>query len=314
MNRRVTLLLWVTIVGLAGVLGLQTYWSRTALRQAEAKLTALKQNLLRAEARLSAATLQSTRRSDRLDAQLENPATTEPVTPEEQILEALREKLAELERRHPKAERPLPLRNPFGGSRVAELLADPAYAQLYRSWYRANLEREYNELLATLSVAPETKARLVELLLDRQLAIMDVIGLSGANRWGPGNPPTKAQRAEADRAQEAALKRFDAEIQALLGREAYAQFDKYRRADGERRQLDILAQRLSYTEQPLTPTQRQKLFPSIETDLFPSDAATAEKTLAEMGKALSPVQLEAVQQLRAERAAQMQPLAPRQKE
>ena len=121
MSRRLTFLLWVVLAGLVGVLGLQMYLSRTELRQAEVARAAVQKSRTRAETALAAAAGQATRLAERLELQQKDPAAERRLTPEEQVVEALREKLAALERRHPKAERPPPLTNPFGQSRVAEL-------------------------------------------------------------------------------------------------------------------------------------------------------------------------------------------------
>jgi hypothetical protein len=307
MSRSTTFLLWVAIGSLAGVLGVQSYLSRTELRQAETERMAGQKNLARAEAALVVAKSQWTRLAERLAALRQASTAEQQLTPEERIIEALRGKLAELERRYPKAERPPPLTNPFGPNRAAELIADPAYAQLYRTWYRARIEQDYNELLATIRAPQEVKARLVELLLDRQLAIMDVIGLTGASRWGPGNPPTKNQEKENRRARQAVETRFAAEIESLLDTEAFAQFRQYQVSDGQRRDIAAVASRLSYTDHPLTADQRQQLTARLQGSFLTlSDNAKAEQVIAGLGHVLSPEQLELVRQLRREKLAALQ--------
>jgi hypothetical protein len=309
MPRRTSFLLWVALLGLIAVLCIQLIRMKTALATATAQRLALLARLPAAEAGLLAAEHDASRLGERLKAQIADPAARQDLTSDEQRVEIVRRKLAEIVARHANEERPPPLTNPFGVNYAAELVQDPAYASLYRAWYRQFIAKNYDALFDSLSVSSELQARLVDLLMERQFGRMDLLAVTEANRWTPTNPPTTNQRADLDRAQETLSGKFSGEIRALLGEQAYSQFTHFEATDQARRQVATMADRLSYTGSPLTRAQEAQLVDLVGKYTV-SASGLSSSASGEMGGAfaadaltiLSPQQMEELKKLQRETA------------
>lgn len=280
---------------------------QTALDSAQRERAALRTGLSEAVRRLEAARATAASLAERAKAE-SSQAARPALTTEEQLVESLRTKLGELLRRHAGEARPPPLTNPFKSSPAP--MTDAEYVRWYRIWYQSRVELEYNELLAARPLPPETKLRLSELLLERQLARMDTLDVTGAARWSPSNLPTREQSAAVDRAQAKVDGQFDAEIRALLGEEEFAEFAAFAASSGVRRDINVLAERLSYSTEPLLPAQRAQLLALLRHEsigglgLWGAVAPDrGQSIVADLARFLTSRQIATLQQLYSERYA-----------
>ncbi len=310
MKSRTSSLLWLATACLAAVILMQVFLIRSELLQATADLASVQSDIEHTQAGLASITRRTDRLEELLRARQGDQTTPPELSPEERIIEALRSKLAEIARRHAGEIRPAPLTTIHSNNYAAELLGDPAYAQIYRAWYRGILEKDWNEFLVSGVAPPETMARLADLLMERQLGVMDLIAVTGASRYGPGNLPTKAQRDENSRASQTLFDRFATEIRTLLGDEGFRRFQQYEGTMNFRRDLTKFADRLSYTDSPLIPAQRAQLLDLIASPgLAPVRESLLRRNIpegdafeAKVQAVLTPSQRESLQDLRGESA------------
>ena len=132
------------------------------------------------------------------------------------------------------------------GDVFPELLADPVYAQLYATYLRANVERRYADFFATTSARPDAVAKLKDVLVQRQIGELEQEELIARHEVPAG-----------ERGELAFLlkEKFDAEARQILGDVAYAEFQSQETTAGQRTVVNAFARRLSYSENPLQPTQ-----------------------------------------------------------
>lgn len=154
---------------------------------------------------------------------------------------------------------------PFGAFESPEARRLMAIEQKFQ------LDRQYAGLFRALRLPADKLDRLKQLLLDRQNAPADV--MSAAREAAvPGTEDARSTLQELISQEAAAV---DASIHELLGPDAYAEYQDFEKTRGERAVVDQLAERLSYTDTPLSADQAARLV-----DLLAASRAAEDPTAA----------------------------------
>jgi hypothetical protein len=313
MHRRLVLVgVWVGVV----LLGSGAFWlhgQAVTLRTEQQKLRATRERL---DARLATAREETAKLIKDIQArQRALTAAEQRRTPRERRQWAVRETLTDLLARPevPKGRRFPPSPSGPHGDIFQELMSDPVYAGLYAAEARWSIEGHYAELFSKLPVSPETLEKLKGLLLDLQMVEYDTENVAALHGLS----------FDSDRYKIADLRfkvevQFRSEIHPLLGDAAYDQFKQYETERGPRETVDALALRMSYSPEPLQPSQSVQLMeifqgvlewhPGLMSDEIPP---IPEEKIAQAQRVLSPAQFEQLQQFLLERTASVPaPRAP----
>lgn len=129
--------------------------------------------------------------------------------------------------------------------RLAEMMQSPDMQEAIRAQQKLMLPMLYGALFKRLGLDAEALDRLKEMLLDRQMAAVAMMGKGD-------KPAQMAAFAEARKASDAALKE-------LLGGEQFAVFQDYEATVGERLALGQLNQQLADKDIPLDDVQQEEL-------------------------------------------------------
>jgi hypothetical protein len=133
---------------------------------------------------------------------------------------------------------------------LTSTLDDPETRRLMAIQQRAQLDGNYADLFRQLNLSPEQLDRFKTLLVDRQSTPIDLMTAAASQGISPLSDP-EAFRDLARQNQQ----QINDEIQALLGAEAYRQFQTYEQTAPHRTIATQLEQRLSYSGEPLTQAQ-----------------------------------------------------------
>ncbi len=139
---------------------------------------------------------------------------------------------------------------------LAEMLKAPGMKDAMRAQQKGTLDLTYASLYSYLKLPPQKLEALKGLLLDRQMAFMD-IGLDVMN----ASLSAEEKQAKAEAA-ERLKKEYDAKLHELLGEENVELFERYEETQPERSQLLFFKQALAGTE-PLTEEQEHDLITAM---------------------------------------------------
>lgn len=152
-----------------------------------------------------------------------------------------------------------------GGSRRDEdlellaAMADlPEFQRMLALQQRGRVEEKYADLFRKLKLTPGELARLQTLLGDRQGAFADAMMAARAQ----GLTGHEA-RELAGKVARTTQKEITESIKSLLGPEQFNRLQSYERTAPQRTAVDQLADRLSYTTDPLTPRQQERLVQTL---------------------------------------------------
>ncbi|HPF27209.1 MAG TPA: hypothetical protein P5528_07640 [Steroidobacteraceae bacterium] len=224
--KSVLVLLAIAAVALGGF----SWQSRQALRGAEARLTAERAQRERLEQRLR-----------QLEESLQSwpaPASLPPPTPNNSPQLMPPPVRASKEPDAAAAERRF----------VADILTNPARREAYMAQHRMIARLQYGELIKRLELTPAETDSLLEILAQRQMAML------GRNLGVQTADPATLRRLteELDNAEAS-------DINALLGADKAARFANYRATLQERSMLTPLVQELDLAGMPLKPSQVDEL-------------------------------------------------------
>jgi hypothetical protein len=135
---------------------------------------------------------------------------------------------------------------------LAEMLKDPGMKDVVRAQQKSVLDFTHASLYSYLNLPPEKLEAFKGLLLERQLAFMDV-GLEMMD----GSLSAEEKRASSEFAGKL-TKEYDAKLHELLGEENAEIFDQFEETQAERAQVNLFKQALAGVE-PLTQTQEHDL-------------------------------------------------------
>lgn len=202
------------------------------------------------------------------------------------------------------------------GDMIAKMMKDPAMREVMREQQKAAIGVMYAGMFKELKLSPDEKEKLKGLLTDAQMRTLESAqGLFGGKADGAIEDTTK-QIADAK-------KQTDDQVEALLGKERFVQYEDYQKNLGERMQLDQLQAQLTSENLPLQDQQMAHLLqamkdeklanppaiPTDQTQLPKKEYFTAEnldkqmkwmddynrRVLDRAGKILSPEQLKQYQ-------------------
>lgn len=239
-------------------------------------LLALTWGRLRAEARAAASERESFARSDRaleqehasfarrvVDMQLDVAERKRVVLATRSAADRARANVgsyvarlkAEHAGRAPIVRLPPPPMTTGGGRSFPELMSDPEYSALYAKSQRVWLKSYRGGTLRRLGVPDEVVDKAIDLLVEEQASSMDLHNLAGSNPLTPSNTK-EIQQLRAQLAQET-----QAQLKALLGEQTYARYKDETEGTGRQAQFAtyLLERRLSYSDEPLTPEQQERL-------------------------------------------------------
>lgn len=219
--------------------------------------------------------------------------------------------------RSPKVRPPRPPVGAGGSSYFPELMSDPEYSGLYARSQRLWLNQYRGGTLRRLGLPEETVAKAIDVLVEGDVAVMDVHNIA---RSSPVRPPA----GELATMEQQLRDETEAQLKALLGAETYQRYKEQTEGtirDRARYATQPLERRLSYSEEPLTTEQLERLreFETSQSNGSPEyyrkvaqldrDARKTgvipvdEAKLAFYRSVLTPRQMEAVEELHREREA-----------
>ncbi len=189
--------------------------------------------------------------------------------------------------------------NPMAG--LAEMMKNPQMKEMIRSQQKISIDGMYGSLSKYLNLSTNDMDSLKELLLQRQMALMDA-GMSMMSGSG-ADPKQAAADAQALRAD------YDKKIQDLLGPQDYPVFQDYEKSAADRMSVQMFKSSLP-ADSTLTDQQEESLITAMaeERKAVPATSALNNQTpdpskFTDEGIADTLKQMDALQQRDAERAA-----------
>lgn len=137
---------------------------------------------------------------------------------------------------------------------MREWLARPEIQALVTATEKSVFDAQYAALFHNLRLTPEQADRLKSLLVERRLALEDVLAASREQGFSPRTDPEGFRKLVAD-----AQGSVNDQIRAMLGDTGFQQFSTYEQTLPQRNVVTSLQQRLTYSDTPLTNTQAEQL-------------------------------------------------------
>lgn len=144
--------------------------------------------------------------------------------------------------------------SPFAG--IAKMMKNPGMKAMIRAQSQGQLDMMYGALFKGLSLSPSDQETFKKLLLDKQMALID---LSMGVMDGSATPEQRKQLASKIAE---ATKTYDEEIRTLLGEDGFALYQEYEATQPERMQVNLFKQSLSGTD-ALTEQQEHDLIRAL---------------------------------------------------
>lgn len=156
-------------------------------------------------------------------------------------------------------------------SAMGSMMTNPAMREMLRTQSETQLAMQYSSLYAYLDLPPDNLQALRELLMNRQMALMD----AGLALMGGDAPPEK--RKQNAKELEDTKTAFDKEIEKLLGAQDYDVFKQYEDTQAERTQVETFKRSIADSADALTDQQVSDLvfaMHSARTNLHVSHSRT----------------------------------------
>ena len=152
------------------------------------------------------------------------------------------------------------------GNNLTALLENPDFHQLWASQQKARFLNTNQDLVRKLKLTSGEASKLADLMVERQLAVMDV--LSAARSEGLTG---RESRDEIRALVRQASVDIDGQIKSLLGDDRYADYQNYQQTQPQRAQIGELERRLGYTSTPLQDYQTDAMIKILaETSPLPA--------------------------------------------
>ena len=159
----------------------------------------------------------------------------------------------------------------------------PEFQKLVALEQRGAIESRYAALFHRLHLQPEQQQALETLLADKQSAWADAL-LAAHDQGLTGRDAILAARTVA----EATRQNIDDSIKSMLGDQDYRQYQNYEHTLPQRETVNQLAQRLSYTNAPLTPKEQERLVQTLAVGTRQELAAAKAQAAATGQKMIRP--------------------------
>ena len=161
-------------------------------------------------------------------------------------------------------------RGPRGGREAMQAAMDrPEMQRLAALQQRAALDPRFAPLFKTLSLSLEKLATLKDLLAEKEATMMDTMRAARDQGLDPRSDAEGFKKLMA-----ATQAETDSAIKAAIGETAYAQYEQYQATQPQRNVVSQLQQSLSYTNEPLTTAQAERLVQVIASAAPATGAAT----------------------------------------
>ena len=135
---------------------------------------------------------------------------------------------------------------------LAGMMDSPEMKEAIRLQQKSSMEMMYGGLFSYLDLSDENRSKLQEMLLDKQMALMEH-SIQGMNT-SLSPEERSVQMAKIKKVKQ----EYDEQIKAFLGDEDYAIFDEYEQTQPERMQMQQFKQALP-ADNALTPEQEHEL-------------------------------------------------------
>jgi hypothetical protein len=136
---------------------------------------------------------------------------------------------------------------------IGSMMTNPAMKEMVRAQSKMQLEMQYDRLFKFLNKTPEQIAALKDILMDRQMALMD----SGmAFMTGNTTPEERKKKAEEIKMVKDS---YDKKIADLLGPDDADAFKQYENTQPERMQAEMFKHTVASSGEPLTDQQEYDL-------------------------------------------------------
>lgn len=137
---------------------------------------------------------------------------------------------------------------------LASLLGDPEFAKLWSGQMKTRLLNANADLIKKLNLSPDEALKFADLLVERQLAAMDV--LSAARAEGLTGRESRDEIRDLVRQVNTDI---NDQIKALLGDDRYSQYRNYQQTRAQRAEVAELDRRLGYAGMSLQNYQTETL-------------------------------------------------------
>jgi hypothetical protein len=141
-----------------------------------------------------------------------------------------------------------------GFNNLAALLDNPEFNKLWTDQQKARLSTAYAGLFKRLNLRPEESDKLMSLLVEKQMALMDA--LSAARSQGLTG---RDSRDEVRQLVQQANTDIEAQIQSLLGTDRYSQYNAFLQTQTQRNQVNALQTMLVAAGVPMQEYQSEQL-------------------------------------------------------
>jgi hypothetical protein len=141
-----------------------------------------------------------------------------------------------------------------GFNNLAALLENPEFNKLWTDQQKARLSTAYAGLFKRLNLRPEESDRLTNLLIEKQMALMDV--LSAARAQGLTG---RESRDEVRQLVQQTNTDIEGQIQSLLGTDRYTQYNAFLQTQTQRNQVNALQTMLVAAGVPMQEYQSEQL-------------------------------------------------------
>jgi hypothetical protein len=188
-----------------------------------------------------------------LDAIPKGPAPVSPLVAENQ---ALRDQVAALQSKiaaTPVAPAPMaPTASPMNAA-VTAMMSNPAVLSAMTDATKRSVERRFADLFTQLGLSPEDRAKLVDLLVQKQSAPRDATAKLMAGNLDTSQRTALIQQMKDDSAN------AEASVKDFLGEANYAQYQDYVHQQAETARATALNAQFAQSGEPLSPDQSSSL-------------------------------------------------------
>jgi hypothetical protein len=278
MNKTLPVILLLAALGLGAAFAYQ-YQQTTSLHEQVSKL----------QAELAAAREQSAREA------AESQRAREKVESYKAANEQLEARNKELAASGPPAAAPVAA-NPdakkdeggFAGM-MKKMFTDPEMKKAMRSQQAMGVQMMYGELAKELGLAPDDARQVMELLADRQMAM----SAEGMKMFG-GDAVDGGAAEESSKKIAESQKEYDAQLEAILGKDGMAKMKDYERTIGERMQMQQYKQAFAASGTPLEEKQAAGLLNIMKEERLKEAPSPLDPTNKDVGAAMKAMQSDEV--------------------
>lgn len=168
---------------------------------------------------------------------------------------------------------------------------DPTVLRRLNEHSRLQINRRYASLFALLNLSPEQKEQLVNLLVDKRQAAVDVASATMLEGSDPRDDPAGYMDMIATMRED-----LEKQIHALLGDSGYQSYQNFDRSVAQAQVVTQLSQLLTEAQQPLSAAQTNQLVAVMQAN---NTGRVSAKVVNDAKAFLSPPQMEALRDLRA---------------